>query len=874
MKRAPIPEKSGKAPAEEAHAGGRFAPPGGDGAAAGQLAPMPRQQPAPEPVTDISATLLDSANTFLCSVDCSGRVALFNRKCQELTGIAAEDAAGTELASLVAQRARPQIRDRIAAAFQGEALDNLELPLMGKDGGEVLLSVSSSLAGEGDSRRLLLVGTDITAAKRLQSNLAASERRSKSAYLQIREFSAVSSTILQEVDLDRICDLFVQALREHSNYGRAVLTLLNDEFRGHKWFFAGLSHEEIDIFHRSRLSGDQRVTIFQERFRMGNSYYIPHGSDFDYIGVPSHQETEESLDWHPEDFLFIPLYGSNRKMVGIVSVDDPQDGVRPTSETVSPIELFANQVAHAIEQARLNQAVRRTTEKYRTLVESMNDGLLVVDLANRITFVNPALRELLGQSEVVMLDQSIHRFLVREDREVFRAEVSQRERRARFEVRILPRSGDPIPVIVSSSPFFQNGQLVGTFAIVSDLREQKKAEAATVQMHGEIVQSNERLQQSVGELQTMQQQLIQAEKLSALGELISGVAHELNNPLTGVMGYSQLLLGEDCSDKIKRSLGKVHSEAIRCQKIVQNLLQFARRHKPEKCAVDINKVVEAALELRKYQLNVDNIEVIRELDERIPETTGDFHQLQQVFLNIINNAQQAMVGAHGRGRLILRTHLEGGEITVSFIDDGPGVPEDKINKIFDPFFTTKKPGQGTGLGLSLSYGIIQDHDGSIGVRSKYGEGTTFQVVLPVISPDLLKPQAAEEEALTPAPVGCRILVVDDERVILDLLATILETSGHRVDTASNGQRALEMLKKARYDLIISDMKMPDIGGEVLWESVHASDPDMAGRIIFSTGDTMNPATRAFFERTGNHYLAKPFRVEEVDQVVRKVLSDL
>ena len=210
---------------------------------------------------------------------------------------------------------------------------------------------------------------------------------------------------------------------------------------------------------------------------------------------------------------------------------------------------------------------------------------------------------------------------------------------------------------------------------------------------------------------------------------------------------------------------------------------------------------------------------------------------------------------------------------MSFIDDGPGVPQDKINKIFDPFFTTKKPGQGTGLGLSLSYGIIQDHDGTIGVRSTYGEGTTFQVVLPVISADALAPQETEEEALAPAPVGCRILVVDDERVILDLLATILETSGHRVDTAANGQRALDMLKKVRYDLIISDMKMPDIGGEVLWESVHASDPDMGRRIIFSTGDTVNPATRAFFERTGNHYLAKPFRVEEVDQVVRKVLSE-
>jgi PAS domain S-box-containing protein len=824
----------------------------------------------------VSRSLLQSSNSFICSLDVRGRLRLFNRKFEEETGRSADEVHGTDAAGLVPERARKLVRERLAAAFQGTDLVRCEVPVLGRDGAEIVLLLSSSVLREEDGRvrELLLIGTDVTESAQLQSDLVESERRSKSAYEQLREFSAVSSSILQEKDLDRICDMFVQALREHSNFQRAILTLLDEEFRGYKWFFAGLSDSEIETFHRNRLTGDQRVTIFQERFRLGNSYYITHDSGWEYVGVRSVQKREEQHDWHPDDFLFIPLYGSNRKMVGIVSVDDPRDGARPTADTISPIELFANQVAHSIEQAKLDQEVRRSTEKYRTLVDSMNDGLLAVDLTNRVTFVNPALMELVGYSEHAILHQSIHRFLDPESQAAFRREVRHRERRSRFEVTLLTRNGEAIPVLVSASPFYQNSQLVGTFAILSDLREQKKADAAFKQMHQEIVEANDRLKEKMEELRLAQEQLIQAEKLSALGELISGVAHELNNPLTGVMGFSQLLMASNCDEKMGRTLAKINSEATRCQKIVQNLLTFARRHAAEQGPVQINEILDATIDLRAYQLKVDNIEIVRELDENLPRTTGDFHQLQQVFINIINNAHQAMLEAHGRGRLIIRTERDADRIRIRFIDDGPGIPEDKIGKIFDPFFTTKEPGRGTGLGLSLSYGIVSEHEGTIAAASMPGEGTEFTVELPIREP------SEDREGTTPEGEGpgtaprSRILVVDDEEVILDLLSSILESGGHRVDTARNGRLALEKLRRGHYDLIISDLKMPDIGGQGLWESVRAFDPDLSRRMIFSTGDTVNPSTQAFFKKTGSHYLSKPFRLEEIERTIQRVLAEI
>jgi PAS domain S-box-containing protein len=807
---------------------------------------------------DFTRSLLEAANACVLGLDVQGRTLLFNRVFQQATGYGLADMLGRPaMEILVPEEYRAAWRDSHLRALAGEAVEDRDFHVRTRTAEMRVLCLSAGRINDadGECRGVLWTGRDVTAERQRESELRDREEMTSRSLNQLKEFSRISSMILQEKDLDSVCRMFVRTISEVSTFRRAILTLCDDDFRGYCWYFSNLTDEEIEIFHRNKMTGRERITIFQERFRLGNSYYIPHTEGWDYEGVRSHGDATAMVDWHPDDFLFIPLYGTNRKIVGIVSVDDPQNWRRPTAESISPLELFANQVAHTIEERRLDQEVRQSTERYRTLVETMHDGIISVDLRERLLFANAALAELVGMPETLLTCRPLGTLLEADDLATFRAETAlhQGGRVTGFEIRLRSRTGELIPVHVSASPFREDGQLVGCFAVVRDLREQKKGEA---------------------EKKVMQEQLMQAEKLSALGELISGIAHELNNPLTGVMGYSQLLLNAGASPETEKNLEKIHKEAVRCQKIVQNLLTFARKRAPERRKVDVNALVEATLELRAYQLKVDGVEVTVDLDPDLPPTSGDFHELQQVFINIINNAHHAMIDSHRRpSRLSLRTRREGETVRVSIADSGPGISEEHISKIFDPFFTTKEIGKGTGLGLSLSYGIIKEHEGSIGVTSRPGEGATFTVVLPVR--DVVDEEPAQElaEKGRSAVQGSNILVVDDEETILELLESVLESSGHRVETACNGRQALEKIQRADFDIIITDVKMPDMGGDKLYERVSEIKPHLKRRVIFSTGDTVNPVTQALFKATGNPYLAKPFRLEEVDSIIQKVLDE-
>ena len=710
----------------------------------------------------------------------------------------------------------------------------------------------------------------------LHHRQALSETAARRAYEQLTAFSRAGNLIVQEKDLDRICNLFMQALREHSVFRRGILTLLDDDLRGYKWFFFGMTDEEIEYFHAHsthKMTREQRAKVFQEKYRVGHSYYIPSTSHWDYAGVRSRRHREDMLDWHPDDFLFIPLYGSSKRMVGIVSVDDPSDGRAPTAEGLSSLELFANQVAHAIEEKKLDSEVKKSTSRYRTLVETMNDGLVVLDFAERITLANPTLCKLVGYRVEEVIGSSLYAFLSEASRAVVLAKRDERRLgiKSRYEVELIGKDGAPIPALLSGAPLVEAHRLVGSFAVISDLREAKKAEEDFRKMHGEIVVSHERLQESMQRLKTTQEQLVQAEKLSAIGELVSGVAHELNNPLTGVLGYAQLLLGREAPERVRADLVKVHREAVRCQRIVQNLLTFARKHKPEKHFVDINAIVESTLELRAYQLRVDNIVVERRLDPALPRTMADEHQIQQVLINIINNAHQAMMEAGGGGRLEIATRLEAGMLVITFQDSGPGIPEDKLGRIFDPFFTTKEVGKGTGLGLSLSYGIVQEHGGTIAARNGPAGGALFRIELPVREEERA-PGAPAPAAPAAPPRRRRVLVVDDEPTVLELLSDLLSSRGHRVVTAADGQAALDCLRREPdgFDLIVSDIRMPVLDGPGLHAAVRALAPDLARRMIFATGDIAGEEAHAFLAANGCAFLAKPFQLEDMEALMARL----
>jgi len=260
---------------------------------------------------------------------------------------------------------------------------------------------------------------------------------------------------------------------------------------------------------------------------------------------------------------------------------------------------------------------------------------------------------------------------------------------------------------VATSPIFnEKGEVVACVHVTRDITKRKK----------------------------MEEQLILTDRLASIGELASGIAHELNNPLTGVIGFAQLLLGKDVPDDVKEDLRVINREAQRAAEVVKNMLVFARKHAPVKQLVDINSIIEKVLELRTYEQRVSNIQVNTSLASDLPEVTADYFQLQQVFLNIIINAEHFMIEAHNRGTLTITTEKVRDIVRASFADDGPGISKENLGHLFDPFFTTKEVGKGTGLGLSICHGIITDHGGQIYIESKLGEGATFTVELPISDP--------------------------------------------------------------------------------------------------------------------------------------------
>jgi len=406
-------------------------------------------------------------------------------------------------------------------------------------------------------------------------------------------------------------------------------------------------------------------------------------------------------------------------------------------------------------------------------------------------------------------------------------------------------------------------------------------------------------------LEMAQARLVQSEKLAAIGELVAGVAHELNNPLTLIIGYAELLRRSPVSDETRQDLEKIVAQSRRAAGIVRSLLDFARQRPTERQLVQANDMMTSTLDLLAYELRTHNIERTVRLSPELPLTLADPYQLQQVFINLVNNARQAMSETRGGGHLTITSELgpssfvNGGQdaepvIRITVQDDGPGIPSDLLSRIFDPFFTTKSPGEGTGLGLSVCHGIIGDHGGHIWAENR-AQGATFFVELPVIQPTISSAvlparTSSETEALwgdapngsfnpkpttlNPSPAEtARILLVDDETGTVEVLARILKGQGYQADAATDGKTALLRLAETKYDLVLCDIRMPGLSGPEIYRQLEASDPEMARRIIFITGDIMSSGTRRFLKESGASYLSKPFDLDEFIAKVRVALKD-
>ena len=402
------------------------------------------------------------------------------------------------------------------------------------------------------------------------------------------------------------------------------------------------------------------------------------------------------------------------------------------------------------------------------------------------------------------------------------------------------------------------------------------AEAIAAAAGGAIEQArlHQQLRRQYKTEKEMKTRLAQAEKLAAIGELTAGITHELNNPLTAITLYSQLLERKTGDQKERSILQKIRAQAQRASRIVRRLLDFARQNPAEKQPVEINKLLQQTVELLSYELRVHNIRVETILDENLPLTLADPQQIQQVFVNLIINAAQAMDGANGGGALTLKTERRSNDqedaICIMVQDDGPGISKQIQSRIFDPFFTTKPQGEGTGLGLAVCHGIVSQHGGYIWAESNKGNGTAFFVKLPVVPPEeAARPAPPSEEPADAPPGRPRILVIDDENSITDVLVRLLRRNGYAADGVLNGPDALERLAQKEYDLIICDLRMPEMGGGQVYEEATTRQPELADRFIFTTGDIAGRRTGLL---PGNSYLQKPFDKETLLQAVRRHLQ--
>ncbi|HZU33225.1 MAG TPA: ATP-binding protein [Candidatus Angelobacter sp.] len=372
------------------------------------------------------------------------------------------------------------------------------------------------------------------------------------------------------------------------------------------------------------------------------------------------------------------------------------------------------------------------------------------------------------------------------------------------------------------------------------------------------------------DLRRTQEQLLQSEKMSAVGQLISGVAHELNNPLTAILGYTQLLESEKLDQRVEEFVLKLRKQAQRTQRIVQNLLSFARQHKPSRVHVDLRSILEDTIALRDYDLKVNNITVEYKFEPVLPSVIADPHQLEQVFLNIINNAADAMLDGGRGGRLQIEISTEDGSAVTSFHDSGPGIFDPK--HVFDPFYTTKGVGKGTGLGLSICYGIVKEHGGEISARNHPEGGAVLEVRLPVAIGEKPVTEGERIVARRESRLEGTILLVDDEEPVLDFEREVLTAAGVQVTAVLSGAEAIEALKEDDFDVVFLDSKIPgEWSSEDVFHWIEQNRMELVPRTVLVLSNVSDPSVRAFVDATKIFCLVKPFEIADLLATTRRIL---
>jgi PAS domain S-box-containing protein len=511
------------------------------------------------------------------------------------------------------------------------------------------------------------------------------------------------------------------------------------------------------------------------------------------------------------------------------------------------------------ERREMERRLYQQQEFARRLIDSFPDLILVLDAAGHYTFTSPRVKDVLGYEPEEYDMQELGERTHVEDRpalqSLFREFVAGRQSFASLEIRVRHKQGDWRRIRCHLSPLF----------------------AETGKIDGVIISGRD-----VTEMKRMEEQLIQAEKLAAMGQMLAGVAHELNNPLTAILGVTELLRERAGFDESAiRQLDLTHRQARRAARIVQNLLEFSRPAAPQKKPLDINSLIERTLQLHEHSLRRNNVEVEFHLQPGLQPVVGDGNQLIQVFLNLITNAEHAIREVRDSGRIQIRLGQIGAHVSVTVQDNGVGILPDALPRIFDPFYTTKRPGGGTGLGLSICMSIVREHGGSIDVETLPAGGSAFTVFLPGVDmPGERSPFDTPPLGTKVNPLGARgnvlkdrtVLVLDDEESLRTLLEEGLSVHGLRVDCAATPAEALALVSRRAYDIFLCDLNLTAAGqpadGRQVTQQILAAAGANRPSVIFMTGELIDPSDSASSDA---RRLQKPFRISEVVAMLREIL---
>jgi len=546
--------------------------------------------------------------------------------------------------------------------------------------------------------------------------------------------------------------------------------------------------------------------------------------------------------------MLAPLV-SNDEVIGAISFMSTHPGAFGTREQ-SILERLASQITPAFENARLYEE----TERRATDIQRLSDS------ANRILESNPSALAVLAGSDlkVALFNQAF--------KETFGLEIANVEGKPLSQFVDFPGFEECIRESLLTSG--SESQRETVYPGLNGTYRWFLVSAVSLHAVGESDYEDEILlvMNEITEQKLQQERILEQSRLASVGELASGVAHEINNPLAIINLYSESMLDRDLPESLDEDVKVVLEQSQRAANIVRNLLQFARHSSPEITTVNAKEFLETCVRLKGHGFRIDNISVSTSVVLENPEINLDQQLMTQVILNILSNAEQACVDAHRGGHISILVHEKEGSVFISISDDGPGIPLENQSKVFDPFFTTKEVGKGTGLGLSVSYGIVAQLGGSLWVESDGSSGSTFHIQVPSgISNRLSKPTSTDDTGLTVpgSAANLRILVVDDEPALRRIIERHLGKDAQLIDQAGDGKTAWHKLQLGSYDCILLDIRMAGTDGQELFQWINASDPELAAKVIFITGDLANPNTRSFLDSLPNPVLEKPVSVNEL-----------